>query len=147
MDINRALNILLADEYKVLVKTRGFHWNVTGPFFGPLHELFGDQYNQLNSLTDTIAERIRQLKGQPFGSMQQFISTGTLYEDTTVPFNYTDMINHLVMDHEDLIKDIRRTSAAVNTQDSVTANILLEWAAKHEKMAWFLRAHLEADKK
>ena len=146
MGVSKALNIILADEYKLLVKTRNFHWNVIGPFFGPLHELFGQQYNTLNSLTDEIAERIRQLKGQSFGSMQQFLAAGRLVEVPAPPTDSAEMIRLVLQDHEALVEDLRKTATKVDTADCVTANIILDWAARHEKMAWFLRSHLESSK-
>src|SRR5690554_1587988 len=87
-DKNRAgvislLNALLADEHVLYIKTRSYHWHVTGPHFVGLHQLFEEQYTALAQEIDEMAERIRILGGKALGSMQEFLKHTRLEEDPT----------------------------------------------------------------
>lgn len=138
------LHELLANEYVLYTKTLKFHWNVKGPFFGSLHKLFNDHYEQLLEFVDEIAERCQALGFPATGTLREFLDTTTLQEEPGVNPSYEMMIAQLVLDHETIIKQIR--VAADDTQkweDMGTNNFLLNLIEKHEKMAWMLRAHIE----
>ncbi|MFN4336956.1 MAG: Dps family protein [Candidatus Nitrosocaldus sp.] len=139
------LRVLLADEYLLYTKTKNYHWNVVGPNFNELHELFGKQYEELDEMVDDIAERIRQLGGYATGTLTEFISIARIKEE---PGKYPDakgMLSNLLSDHEHIIRSIRvgADTVADAYHDMGTNDFLIGLMQKHEKMAWMLRAYLE----
>lgn len=143
--IANRLNILLANEFVLYIKTLNYHWNVQGPVFGPLHKLFNDQYKELLDIIDELAERIRALDMHAFGTMKEYIKNATIEEEK--PNQYpvpTQMIAHLVHDHDAIITQLRKDIEFTDKHDDTgTNNFLSELIEKHEKIAWMLRAHLQ----
>jgi starvation-inducible DNA-binding protein len=138
-----ALSVLLADEHVLYVKTRNFHWNVTGAHFGPLHALFEGQYDALAESIDEIAERIRALAGIAPGSMAEFLKLARLVENSGKPPKDIEMIARLLADHESIIRSLRTAIALAGKHgDEGTADFLTGLMEAHEKTAWMLRAHL-----
>lgn len=138
-----ALTVLLADEHVLYVKTRNYHWNVTGPHFGALHTLFEKQYEELSETIDEIAERIRSLGGTASGAMASFVKRARLSEDTGRPPKDTAMISALLGDHESLARSLRDSiELAGKHGDEGTSDFLTGLLESHEKTAWMLRAHL-----
>lgn len=138
------LNILLADEYTLYTKTLKFHWNVYGPQFHDLHVFFRHLYESLFLITDDIAERVRTMGGEAFGTFAEFAKNTHLEENPGNNPKALNMIAILLADHETVIKELRQ--AADITQelnDAGTNNFLIEILEKHEKMAWMLRSCLE----
>jgi starvation-inducible DNA-binding protein len=141
--VNNQLNVLLANEYVLYTKTLKYHWNVEGPFFGSLHALFREQYEQLLTIVDHVAERIRSLGFMPFGTLQELAANASLKEQPGSNPKDMEMIRNLLNDHETIIKQIRKDidlTAKIN--DMGTNNFLCDLIEKHEKTAWMLRAHL-----
>ena len=138
------LKRLLADEHVLYIKSRNFHWNVTGLDFGPLHALFETQYTALAGTIDEIAERIRSLGGVAPGSMKEFLKLSRLDEQPGGKLDAEKMIAALLSDHEAVIRalraDIEKTDAA---GDAGTNDFLVGVLEAQEKTAWCLRAHLE----
>lgn len=137
------LNKLLADEYVLLAKTKKYHWNVVGPFFGSLHKLFDNQYEQLAEISDEVAERVRALGFKAFGTLAEFLQHTSLSENPGDNPDMNGMIKNLLDDHETVIRELRdyiKYSAA--HEDLGTENFLAEIIVTHQKMAWMLRAHL-----
>ena len=138
------LNTLLADEFILYTKTLKFHWNVKGKWFGPLHKLFNDQYEQLLEIVDIIAERVRMLGFDTAGSLKEFLDLATLSEEPMVVKTDTEMIELLLQGHEHVIRKIRDFIEKIRkTNDSGLENVLQDIMAKHEKDVWMLRSHLE----
>jgi starvation-inducible DNA-binding protein len=139
------LNSRLCDESTLYTKTKKYHWNVVGPRFQQLHELFKEHYEQLDEMIDEIAERARQLGGKSFGTMEEFVRHSSISED---PGQYPDarrMIANLLKDHEQIIQTLRKNADECDEKyhDMGTNDFLLGAVQNHEKMAWMLRAHLE----
>lgn len=141
--IAEGLGRVLADSYTLYLKTHNFHWNVTGPHFASLHNLFEEQYRELAEAVDEIAERIRTL-GQPApGTYKAFAERTSLKEEEGVP-SWEKMVEQLVADNEATARTIRSvlpTAEAGN--DEATIDLLVQRLAAHEKAAWMLRSHLE----
>ena len=138
-----ALNTLLSNEFILYTKTLKYHWNVTGPFFGPLHSLFRTQYETLNSQIDMIAERVRSLGHKALGTLEEFSQYAVITEQPNINPKDLDMIHHLLKDHETIIKMIRTyTDLSAKLNDMGSNNFLATLLETHEKMAWMLRAHL-----
>lgn len=144
-DIGRMLNLLLADQHVLYIKTRNYHWNVVGPHFHSLHEFLEDQYEALADEIDEVAERVRQLGVQASATMTEFVDRARLHEEPGVVPEATVMLKNLLRDHEAVIvqlrKDIDRCADELNDQG--TADLLTGIMEKHEKQAWMLRSHLE----
>jgi starvation-inducible DNA-binding protein len=135
-----SLSIFLADTYTLYLKTQNFHWNVTGPLFRSLHEMFEEQYNDLSAAVDVIAERIRALGFLAPGSFADYQKLQTI-KDAQGELNAHQMLEQLVADHESLARCAREYCvAAEECHDSVTAGLLSERVDVHEKTAWMLRS-------
>lgn len=141
--INAKLSTLLANEHVLYVKTRNFHWNVTGPNFSSLHLLFEGQYTATALNIDLIAERIRTLGFPATGTMAEFLQTATLKEAQGKP-KATEMVQALLADHENIAASIRETLEAIaGANDDATVDMLTGLLEQHEKTAWMLRSYLE----
>lgn len=142
--ITEALNAVLADTYTLYLKTHNFHWNVTGPQFHALHQMFMDQYTEMWGAVDLIAERIRALGFFAPGSYRAYASLTSIEESEETP-NATTMIEELVAGHETLVKTLRKAFApAEKGNDQATLDLLTQRIQLHEKTAWMLRSMLEA---
>ena len=142
--VAKLLSDVLANQHVLYIKTRNYHWNVSGPSFMELHTLFEAQYEELARGIDEVAERISKL-GEPVpGTMAAFIKSASLKEDSTVP-NQSAMISNLVKDHEACIKSLRNgiDDCEEKYEDSGTADMLTGLMRKHETNAWKLRRYLK----
>lgn len=139
------LNPLLADQVMLYTKLRKFHWNVVGPNFRPLHDLFEEQYSAVEVMIDDVAERIRALGGIAIGTISEFSDNTSLQESPGENPNATNMLQELLSDSETIIKETRVAAnrAADNYDDTASENMLADMLEQQEKMAWMLRAHLE----
>lgn len=137
------LRHLLADTYFVYYKTHSYHWNVTGPMFQTLHDMFMQQYTELWNTIDLIAERIRSLGEFAPHSYSDLAKYTQIKEDEKVP-KATIMIENLIKDHEAIIQYIRKNFSTVEAgQDEATIDLLTQRLDSHEKTAWMLRSLLE----
>ena len=143
----KILNSLLSDEYLLYTKTRNYHWNVLGPQFNDLHKFFEEQYTELTEVVDDVAERARSLGGWAFGTLQEFAQHTRLKEHPGHYPNAREMIGNLLADHETIIRQLRMDleTCAERYHDMGTNDFLTGLMEKHEKMAWMLRAFLEAE--
>ena len=142
-EIAAGLSKLLADSYTLYLKTHNFHWNVTGPMFSTLHTLFEQQYTELATAVDEIAERIRALGIVAPGSYKQFGELSSIKEETGNP-SAEDMIRQLVEGQESVVKTARSVFPVVEkANDEPTADLLTQRMQLHEKNAWMLRSLLE----
>jgi starvation-inducible DNA-binding protein len=138
------LNLLLADETVLYLKTRNYHWNVTGMHFAALHDLFEKQYKQLETVIDDLAERIRALGGKAHGTLQEYTAHMRLKEEAGRYPSAPQMVRQLAFDHEAMIRQLRQDAhVATEAQDDGSAGFLGDLLLRHEKMAWMTRAHLE----
>jgi starvation-inducible DNA-binding protein len=139
------LNTLLADECVLGTKTRNGHWNVTGPHFHDLHQLFDAQYEELDAILDDVAERARALGGHAVGTLAEFLKLARLKEQRGKYPNVPEMTAELLGDHEMVIRQLREDlkKCANKFDDAGTADFLTGLMKQHEKMAWMLRAVLE----
>lgn len=138
------LSILLADEMLLYVKTRKFHWNVSGESFMELHKLFQNQYTELEEIIDLIAERISKLGGKTIGTMHEFNSLTRLKESPNKYPLQKEMIKELLTDYEALIIHIRKDIETSNekNKDAGTIDFLTSVMEQHETTAWILRRYL-----
>ena len=136
------LKILLCNSYTLYLKTQNYHWHVKGPNFKSLHELFEQQYTELATAIDNIAERIRMLGEIAPASFDDFSKYRTL-KDGNSNLASNDMLKELHTDHLLVVDLLNETLALVsNLNDEGTAALLSERTSAHEKMAWMLDSSL-----
>ena len=137
------LDVLLATNYTLQLKTQNFHWNVTGPNFGSLHSLFETQYNDLAQASDNIAERMRAINSKVEASFSHFMQITKIKEGSQLS-KWTEMVEQLYKDHQ-LMSDLCKNAIieAESLHDEATCNILEERMERHEKFSWMLRSTLE----
>ncbi len=144
LEVAGELGKVLADTYVLYLKTHGYHWNVTGPFFSTLHALFQEQYTELWQATDEVAERIRALGEFAPATYSEYAKLSTIREDDGVP-PATEMIEKLVEGHEAVVRTIRTAlPKAEASGDESSVDLLVQRLQVHEKTAWMLRSHLAA---
>ena len=138
------LNKLLSDEFLLYTKTRNYHWNVTGPRFHDLHKFFESQYEVLDELMDSVAERVRKMGFYAFGSMAQFSKMSRLKEPVGDIPDENGMLQSLLDDHETVIRHIREDLDKDDKvfHDAGTVDFVTGVMEEHEKMAWMLRSFL-----
>jgi starvation-inducible DNA-binding protein len=136
--IAMGLSTLLANSYAVYLKTHGYHWNVRGPNFAALHNLFMTQYTEMWTAIDEVAERIRALGELAPQGYRTFANLSGI-QDGDPEKDAPAMLRELVADHETLIAAAK---AARQGADDVTAAVIDARVQAHEKHAWMLRASL-----
>jgi len=141
-EIADGLSRLLADTFTLYLKTHNFHWNVTGPMFRTLHVMFEEQYNELWTANDLIAERIRALGVFAPATFKEFVRLTSIAEEEGVPAA-NQMIRQLVEGHETAARTARSViTIAENADDAPSADLLTQRLQVHEKTAWMLRSLL-----
>jgi len=139
-DIANHLKNLLADSYTLYLQTHNFHWNVTGPMFPQLHQMFEQHYTELAVAVDDIAERIRSLDVAAPGTYRTFSELSSIDEVEGVP-TAEEMIRLLTVGHERVVKTCRAAlGVAQNADDESSAALISDRMRVHEKTAWMLRA-------
>ncbi len=138
------LSRLLADTYTLYLTTHNFHWNVTGPMFNTLHQMFMTQYTELWNAVDPVAERIRSLGHTAPGSYGQFGALASIPDAPSTPPKAMEMVRILVTGHEAVARTAREVfPLADNAGDEPTADLLTQRLTVHEQTAWMLRSLLE----
>jgi starvation-inducible DNA-binding protein len=137
------LNQTLANEAVLTLKTRSAHWNVSGADSCELYILFDSQYEQLNNISDELAERARMLGGMAIGSLHEFIQHARVEEQPGV----VPDILRLLADHEACIRFLREDARRCTEEyeDEGSFDLLVGVMRAHEKMAWRLRSYIEAE--
>lgn len=139
------LNADLSDAYLLSIKTKKYHWDVVGPQFRTLHELWEEHYTALSMNIDAIAERVRMLGGYPIGTAKGFVENATLREHPGDLPSAEDMVKRLIADHEQMIRNLRDhiDQCGENYHDEGTADFLTGLMEQHEEMAWMLRSFVQ----
>lgn len=138
-DISAALNTLLADVFALYLKTKNFHWHVSGPHFRDYHLLFDEQAEQIFAITDEIAERVRKLGGTTLRSIGD-IARRQRIEDNDADFvDPQDMLAELRSDNQALIVSLRETHELCAEENDVATTSMIEvWIDQAERRVWFL---------
>jgi starvation-inducible DNA-binding protein len=138
-DISVALTTLLADTFALYVKTKNFHWHVSGPHFRDYHLLLDEQSEQLFAMTDAIAERVRKIGGTTLRSIGQITRLQRILDNDADYVAPLDMLVQLCDDNKQLAEHMRQTHALCDEQDDVASASLLEiWIDEAERRTWFL---------
>lgn len=136
------LKKVLADSYALYLKTQNYHWNVEGPYFKPLHLLFEEQYTDLASAIDEIAELIRGLGEKAPGTFKAYQEI-TAIADGNENQSANQMVEDLIADQNLITKTLQAAlQAAQEAGDEVVIGVLVERMTVHRKNQWMLRSSL-----
>src|SRR5512143_2070899 len=137
-DITGALNALLADVFALYLKTKNFHWHVSGPHFRDYHLLLDDQATQIDAMTDTIAERVRKLGGTTIRSIGHIKRLQRVLDNDADYVTPQDMLAELREDNLDLTRHMRTLHELCDEHgDIATASLIENWIDQTEKRTWF----------
>ena len=138
-DLCEALNVLLADVFALFVKTKNFHWHVTGPHFRDYHLLLEEQAAQIFLSTDVIAERVRKIGGRTLRSVGEISRLQRVRDSEADDVMPVDMLAELRNDNLELVARMRDTHDLCEKHgDVATASLLENWIDEAEGRRWFL---------
>lgn len=138
-DISGALNALLADVFALYLKTKNFHWHVSGPHFRGLHLMFDEQGAELLAMTDEIAERVRKIGGITLHSIGNIARLQRIPDNDADYVNPLDMVAELGSDNQALLASMCETHELCDEENDVaTASLIENWIDQAEKRIWFL---------
>ena len=138
-DISAALTGLLADVFAVYLKTKNFHWHVSGPQFRDYHLMLDEQSAELFAMTDPIAERARKIGGTTLRSIGQITRESRIADNDADFVDALDMLAELRDDNGDLIARLREVHDLCDEHgDIATASLIENWVDETEKRVWFL---------
>jgi len=138
-EISGALNILLADMFALYLKTKNYHWHMSGPHFRDYHLLLDEQGEQIFATTDAIAERVRKIGGMTLRSIGHIGRLQRVLDNDADFVTPSDMLAELRDDNRQLAANLRETHGVCDDHDDVASASLLEtWIDEAERRAWFL---------
>ena len=138
-DISGPMNAILADVFALYLKTKNFHWHMSGPHFRDYHLLLDEQADQLFAMTDPIAERVRKLGGLTLHSIGEIGRTQRVLDNDAQYVEPLDMLAELAGDNKDLTARLREAHNVCEEHRDVATTSLIEiWIDETERRAWFL---------
>src|SRR3954447_5435152 len=138
-DITGAMNAILADVFALYLKTKNFHWHMSGAHFRDYHLLLDEQGDQLFAMTDPIAERIRKIGGPTIKSIGQIARLRRVLDNDADYVDPQDMIAELAEDNKMLAARLRETHDMCGEyRDVATASLIEVWIDETERRTWFL---------
>jgi starvation-inducible DNA-binding protein len=138
-DLSGALNVLLADMFALYVKTKNFHWHMSGPHFRDYHLLLDEHGDQIFATTDMIAERVRKIGGTTLHSIGHIGRSQRVVDNDSDFVTAMDMLAELRDDNKQLAANLRETHGLCDEHDDVaTASLLEVWIDEAERRTWFL---------
>jgi len=138
-DISAALNLVLADLFALYVKTKNFHWHVSGPHFRDYHLLLDEQADQVFATTDPIAERVRKLGGTTLRSIGQISRLQRISDNDADYVTAADMLAELREDNRAIASRMREAHGVCDEHgDVATASLIEVWIDEAERRVWFL---------
>jgi starvation-inducible DNA-binding protein len=137
--VSEALNTILADSYALYLKTKNFHWHVSGPHFRDYHLLFDEQAAAILATTDDVAERVRKIGGTTLKSIGQISKQQTIDDNEDDFVAPSEMLRELMNDHKTIVKFMREAHGVCDEhEDIATASLIENWIDEAEKRLWFL---------
>jgi starvation-inducible DNA-binding protein len=138
-DVSAAMNAILADVFALYMKTKNFHWHISGPHFRDYHLLLDEQADQVFAMADPIAERVRKLGGSTLKSIGQIASTQRVLDNDADYVTPMDMLAELRDDNKQLTGRLREAHGVCDEHDDVaTASLIEVWIDETERRTWFL---------
>jgi starvation-inducible DNA-binding protein len=139
LEISGSLNALLADFFALYIKTKNFHWHMSGPHFRDYHLLLDDHGDQLFAVTDALAERVRKIGGTTIRSIGQIARLQRVMDNDADFVDPKDMLAELRNDNLDLVVRLRETHELTSEhRDVATTSLIENWIDETERRAWFL---------
>ncbi|HEY3597158.1 MAG TPA: DNA starvation/stationary phase protection protein [Paraburkholderia sp.] len=139
MNVSGALNLLLADTFALYLKTKNFHWHMSGPHFRDYHLMLDEQGEQIFAMTDDIAERVRKVGGTTLRSIGHIAKLQRVADNDADYVTPADMLSELRDDNLDFAARMREAHATCDDMGDVASASLLEnWIDEAERRAWFL---------
>ena len=140
-----ALNAVLADSFALYIKTKNFHWHVSGPHFRDYHRLLDEQATQILAATDLIAERVRKIGGTTLRSIGNIARLSQIADNDADQLLAADMLNELRTDTLTLIATLKTGKVlADQAGDDASSGAIDAWTDEAEQRAWFLQAAVAA---
>jgi starvation-inducible DNA-binding protein len=137
--VAEALNAILADSYALYLKTKNFHWHVSGPHFRDYHLMLDEQSAQILANTDAIAERVRKVGGTTIRSIGHVARLQRIKDNDAEFVGARDMLVELHGDNLQLVEHLRDAKQIVDAAgDNATAGMIDDWTDQAEQRAWFL---------
>src|ERR1700743_2156670 len=137
-DIAAALRALLADTFALYLKTKNFHWHMSGPHFRDYHLMLDDQSEQIFAMTDAVAERARKIGGPTLRSIGQISRLQRVVDNDTEYVKPLEMLTELMDDNATLTRNMREVHLLCDkVGDVATASLLENWIDESEKRTWF----------
>ena len=138
-DISAAMNAILADVFALYVKTKNFHWHMSGPHFRDYHLLLDEGADQLFAMTDSVAERVRKIGGITLHSIGQISRTQRVLDNDADYVEPLDILAELADDNKTLAGRLREAHNVCDEhRDVATASLIEVWIDETERRAWFL---------
>jgi len=138
-DISGAMNAILADVFALYVKTKNFHWHLSGPHFRDYHLLFDEQGDQIFAMTDPIAERVRKVGGSTLRSIAHIARLQRILDNDAEYVEPSDMLAELCEDNQALAGRLRAAhDVCEEHRDIATASLIEVWIDETERRTWFL---------
>jgi starvation-inducible DNA-binding protein len=138
-DISAAMNAILADVFALYMKTKNFHWHMSGPHFRDYHLLLDEHADQLFAMTDPVAERVRKIGGLTLRSIGQIARTQRVLDNDAEYVEPLDMLAELADDNKNLTMRLRQTHNVCDKhRDVATASLIEVWIDETERRTWFL---------
>jgi starvation-inducible DNA-binding protein len=138
-DLTGALNELLADVFALYLKTKNFHWHVSGPHFRDYHLMFDEHGAQIFAMTDPIAERVRKVGGMTLHSIGQIAKLQRVKDNDADYVDPEGMLAELAEDNKDLVARLREVHGLTDEhKDYATSSLLDQWIDETERRLWFL---------
>ncbi|MEA2989972.1 MAG: starvation-inducible DNA-binding protein [Alphaproteobacteria bacterium] len=138
-EISQALNALLADTFALYVKTKNFHWHVSGPHFRSYHLLLDEQAESIEKSIDVLAERVRKVGGTTVRSIGHIARLQRIHDNDEDFVTPTDMLCELMADNKATVENMRKANKLADRHEDVaTASLLEVFIDEAEKRSWFL---------
>ena len=138
-NLSSVLNALLADVFALYVKTKNFHWHMSGPHFRDYHLLLDQQGEQIFAMTDDLAERVRKIGGTTVRSIGHIARLQRIHDNDQEFVSAHDMLVELHSDHRSLIESLRTAHEVTDrANDYATTSMIEVWIDEAERRAWFL---------
>ncbi len=139
LEVTGSLNALLADIFALYLKTKNFHWHMSGPHFRDYHLLLDEQADQIYAIADDLAERVRKIGGTTLRSIGHIARLSRVLDNDADFVDPKDMLAELRDDNRDLVVRMREAHGLTDEQnDVVTTSLLENWIDEAERRAWFL---------
>ncbi len=138
-DISGAMNAILADVFALYLKTKNFHWHLSGPHFRDYHLMFDEQADQIFAMTDPIAERVRKIGGTTIRSIGQIAREQRIQDNDASYVEPEDMLAELCEDNKAMVTRLREVHDLCDEyRDVATASLIEVWIDETERRTWFL---------